>query len=357
MELNGAVLNMNPAIVRSVEAMFPTLYQRETRWGVAGSSVAADRRTVSIPKGMTAAVGSLVIYYPPQSLDLNVAASWDSVATDYTVAANRAGKDFCLYATVTGKIVLSANATVPTGYTAGQVRKIGGLHCECLAVGTIAGHPLTGYLAGDIVPASVWDLSHRSPGLQAGMAYVDPLDEWWMIYLQSGTGTTTVSAFGGTITDTRIWNDHADDMAAVGLVLPSDIGFQVAAEGSNQKTNITGSADPATTGGHIDTAGRRMISNYGLEDCCGVMWQWLADQSYRNDDASYLGTWSYYALPGNKGSIYRQGGAGDVKLLAGGTWYNGTSCGSRSRSAYYYRWYAVTSLGARGCARRHAGVS
>jgi hypothetical protein len=54
-------------------------------------------------------------------------------------------------------------------------------------------------------------------------------------------------------------------------------------EGSNQKTNILGSADPVTTGPHIDTAGRRMISNIGLEDGCGVMNQWLSDQSYRFD--------------------------------------------------------------------------
>jgi hypothetical protein len=81
------------------------------------------------------------------------------------------------------------------------------------------------------------------------------------------------------------------------------------------------------------------------------MWQWLRDQSYRNDDA-YLGTWGYYILPGNKGSIYRQGGTGDIKLLAGGGWATGTSCGSRFRSAARYRWFASSSLGSRGCARR-----
>ena len=170
--------------------------------------------------------------------------------------------------------------------------KLGGFHCECLNIGTISGHPLTGFLTGDIVPMSVWDLGHRPTCSPAGMAWCDQAKLWVDIYLQSGTGASTASVFGGTITDTRTWNDHVDDLSAVGKVLLDDGEFQVVAEGSNQKTNITGSVDPVTTGGHVDTASRRMVSNFGLEDCCGVMFQWLRDQSYRNDDASYLGTWS-----------------------------------------------------------------
>jgi hypothetical protein len=82
------------------------------------------------------------------------------------------------------------------------------------------------------------------------------------------------------------------------------------------------------------------------------LFQWLRDQSYRNDDASYLGTWSYYTIPGNKGAFYKQGGAGDVKLRAGGHWSLGTACGSRFRDASSYRWTALTFIGSRGCARR-----
>ena len=87
------------------------------------------------------------------------------------------------------------------------------------------------------------------------MVYCAKLDLWVDIYLQSGTGASTASVPGATITDTRIWNDHVDDLAAVGKVLLDDSEFQIVAEGSNQKTNIAGSADPVTTGGHRDTAG------------------------------------------------------------------------------------------------------
>jgi len=103
--------------------------------------------------------------------------------------------------------------------------------------------------------------------------------------------------------------------------------------------------------------------------CCGALWQWLDTQSFRVDGiqahthaetgtttsgptpADISPTWSYYALPGGKGQLYKQGTYGDVKLRAGGAWSNGSYCGSRSRSANYDRWDAVSSLGARGCAR------
>jgi hypothetical protein len=67
-------------------------------------------------------------------------------------------------------------------------------------------------------------------------------------------------------------------------------------------------------------------------------------------DLAMLGGWGYYDL-GNKGSLYRQGSNGDVKLAAGGPWTNGATCGSRSRSANSSRWHTASTVGARGCAR------
>lgn len=95
--------------------------------------------------------------------------------------------------------------------------------------------------------------------------------------------------------------------------------FQMGAKGSNEQTNIQGSSDPNTTGGHVDTAGRRMISNIGLEDCCGVLWQFAMDLGFAGgsgwtnsvynssvDDRSYGQTY---------GTLYR--------LLLGAPWANG----------------------------------
>jgi len=205
--------------------------------------------------------------------------------------------------------------------------------------------------AGDILPASVWDLQHRPQCSPEGMVWSDQAKIWVDIYLQSGTGTSTASVNGGTITDTRNWMDFVDDLGAVGKRLLDDGEFQKIAAGGNEETNISGSADPGTTTGHTDTAGRRMVSNIGCEDCAGAIWQWLLDQSYRWD-SGFGTTWAYYDLPGNKGSLYNYDGTGgrsDVKLLAGGAWGNGTACGSRCRAASARRWGVDSDIGARGC--------
>jgi len=319
-----------------------------------------------------------------------------STATDMDTGSVSNGKDYYVYACDDGSnnlvFKISLNSTVPTGFDAAHSRKIGGFHTLCVSVGTIAGHPLSDYVANDILPASIWDLKHRPVCSPEGMVYDEKINKWVDIYLASGTGASTASVYGGTITDNRNWMDFVDDGHAVQKRLPTDEEFQSLAAGSNEETNIAGSADPVTTGGHSDTAGRRMISSIGCEDCAGAMWQWLQDQSYRYDGGSHRHTvtithkaaatgsavykdpaetnfnavcgsstnetvntssvsptpsWGWYNLPGAKGSLYRQGTYGDVKLLAGGGWHYGAHCGSRGRAASSSRWFAAADLGAR----------
>lgn len=337
--------------------VIPAQYARDVAWAIKGRSVAADRRVLLTPTDLLITINGQSYRTAAQGeLDLLLPENWDSAATDYTVAANRAGQDYYVYACQPAAgteplFLLSANSTVPAGYTAGNSRKVGGFHCLCVAVGVIVGHPLTGFAAGDVLPETVWDLSFRPVCSPEGMSYDAKSGIWTDIYLTSGAGATTASANGATISDSRTWLDFVDDLGAVSKRLLTDPEFQLVAAGGNERTNIAGSVDPVTTGGHVDTAGRRMISNIGLEDCCGVVWQWLSEQSYRNDDAAYSGVWSWTALPGNKGSLYKQGGTGDAKLAAGGSWTAGTACGSRSRFAANYRWLALSQLGARGCTR------
>ena len=298
--------------------------------------------------------------------------------TDYAIAdildtgSISNGKDYYVYACNNAGVLtfkVSLASTFPAGYDADTSRKIGGFHTICANYGTISGHPLSGYSANDILPASVWDLKHRPVSEPAGMVYVDAIDKWVDIYLPSGTGASTLSVYGGTISDIRNWMNFVDDGAAVKKRLMRDAEFQIAAGGSNEGTNITGSADPVTTGGHTDTGSRRMISNYGIEDMCGVMWQWLDEQSYRFDGAvnhthqlTVLGipenvttgnpsvdvapTFSYKNETGGKGKLNTQGTYGDVKLLGGGSWDDAV-CGSRGRSASYARWSAGSRLGGR----------
>lgn len=486
-------------IIISEFAALPVHFERDQRFAVKTPyATAANRYTLLSPNRLTVNINNSGYALLSQiAVDLSVAANWDSVVTDYRVAANRAGKDFYIYACQQAgsvpKILLSANSTVPTGYTADNSRKIGGFHCLCVAAGTISGHTLTGFLAGDILPASVWDLKHRPDCDPAGMVWSGEAGIWVDIYLASGTGANTASVNGGTISDGRDWNDFVDDGMAVKKRLLRDTEFQQIAAGSNERTNIAGSADPVTTTGHVDTAARRMISKIGCEDCCGVMWQWLDENGYRydlgtpsyaaasqthtifhaaspggnpvymkftNESTPYLccnmandtvdkvitfGTnyklvikhdasaatgsiqvyfnyvaslplrllanntihgmdvyvltndpnfmlpvkhdanaatngvaitfddatderleyispgsanatidlarsepaWSWQTLGGNKGSFYKQGLYGDVKLLAGASWNSGTISGSRARYADYSRWRTLTSIGGR----------
>lgn len=341
--------------------LFPNIYNRDIRWILKTPyTTATNRYTIQTPNKLSADVNGIVYFIETQSdIDLSVEANWDTVAVDYRVAATRAGKDFYIYACVPGSgdaptIKLSVNSTVPTGYTSSNSRKIGGFHCLCVAVGTIGGHTLTDFVAGDVLPASIWDLRHRAVCENEGMVFDEKSQIWVDIYLASGTGGSTASVNGGTISDTRDWMDFVDDGGAIGKRMLTDIEFQLIATGSNEETNITGSSDPGTTGGHVDTASRRMISDIGCEDCCGVLWQWLQTPSTRADfdigaDTGDVASAGYYDLPGDKGSFYTYGTSKyiNTQLIAGGYWGNGTNSGSRARGAGDARGGAVSTVGCR----------
>ena len=348
---------------------------------------------------------------------------------------------------------------------------------------------------GAIHRNSIWDLKDRSRApSNAGMAKGTSTPEdgiprrWGNIHLTSGDGTVEDSVFGATIKDTIDWNTFVHQTKLRGKRLMRDAEFQEFAFNSNEQTNIAGSADPGICTFPLDTAGRAMISDWGLIGMAGVMYQWLDEQSYRYDPdgsqqaATQLATityvaslegvpiylkfngpmaelhaniaadiwiaagsykfqikadadpatngaqiyfrdaaaqplrlyavvqsgqnaiirssnpdfsltivyhaapatqgvevrydnvthnrleainaggvnasidlatspgWSWYALPGAAGQLYKQGTYGDVKLLAGGGWDLGAACGSRFRSAYRYRWSAASGFGCRGVA-------
>lgn len=261
---------------------------------------------------------------------------------DYTLAANRAGKDFYIYVGVksdnTLKTCISVNSTVPYGFTAATSRKVGGFHCLCADVGTISGHQLTGYKQGDILPTSFWDLIHRPKSEPEGMVYVDGIDMWIDIYLCSWTGTTaaktlkTISKFGAVTGDGASTEKFhplkwEQTMGTQKKRLPWVREFRVFSVGSNQSTNIKGSADVNTTGGHSDTAGRRMVSDFGIEDCCGFLWQWCSDVgSVTTGSSSYGNGYDANDRSDVKGQIY----GAEYRPLVGSDWKAGAFCGSRA---------------------------
>lgn len=290
-----------------------------------------NKTTVTIPKDLKINInGNCYISTINKSLQLSTV----------DTPANLAGKDVYIYACepTSGTepiFVLSLNSTVPTGYTANNSRKIGGFHCLCKDVGVIKGHTLSGYVTGDILPATRWDLLHRPKGEPEGFAYEELTDCWIAIYLPSWDGTKLVSVYNGVIADgtsTKKWHGEAfyEQFAKQGMRLVWRHEFQMAAKGSNEGTGIKNAADPNTTGGHVDSNNRRMISNIGLEDCCGCSWQWAMDLGFAGESGWNNSVYN----SGVDSQRYGQSYGTLYRLLLGACWYYGSTCGSRSVHCY-----------------------
>jgi hypothetical protein len=159
--------------------------------------------------------------------------------------------------------------------------------------GATRDHPLNSFEAGDILPASVWCLNHRPYSEPEGMVYIESLDFWCDIYLQSGSGANTKSAYQGAITRSRQYVDFVEDQFCVKKELLDDGEFASAMLGSNEQTSVSGASESAATsggaGGRKDTANRRMISVYGVEEGCGSLWQWLRSTSAGGMDGAIYG--------------------------------------------------------------------
>ena len=294
--------------------------------------------------------------------------------------ANLAGKNVYIYACtpkvenqVAPDFVLSLNSTVPDSYTAETSRKIGGFHCLCKSVGTISGHTLSGYVIGDILPLSAWDLIHRPVSNPEAMVYIKEINKWVDIYLAGLSGTTLINEYGATTADGSSSPGYHSEKFVEEFALQYKRPlyrreFQVVAKGSNEMTSIQGSADPNTTGGHVDTAGRRMISNYGLEDCCGALWQWGADEydCYNGNGVSwssanfYLSGYSWQSK-----SVYnsaydsQQYGSCDGllrRVLLGGFLDHSSSCGSRCAHCAAFASYGFSDCGSRGLSEPYGSV-
>ncbi|WP_375617378.1 MULTISPECIES: hypothetical protein [unclassified Bartonella] len=253
-----------------------------------------------------------------------------------------AGKNYYVYVVPKDdsiQSVVSQNATYPDGYTADNSVKIGGFHTLCADVGVIIDHPLSGYQAGDILPHSVWCLNHRPHSSPEGMVYDPSTDIWVDIYLQSGMGENTRSAYGTPITTNRTYTDHLSDMMRVKKSFLNDTEFASAMYGSNEKTNIQGkkAPSPKSSGGHVDTANRRMISHIGCEDGCGYVSQFLSETFPIQVPSIAAGRTAFRT---------------DMNVLVGGgLWSGGVSNGSFFRSGQYSRSFKGEMLGARGCSR------
>lgn len=265
------------------------------------------------------------------------------------------GKDYYFYIDNTGNLVASLDETNPSTGTTTNTVQIGGAHTLCVSVTSsnvptlpsdsfFTTHPAIGYDAGYFIPNSSWTPAYHSLAKTGnkGQALVEygAYKFWCDIYLMSGTGANTTSSYAGTITNSRQYQLMFNDLAVVGKFAPNHQEFIILAEGSNQCTNIAGSAIPSDKkcGGYLDTAGKRMISGFFIECCCGYLWQISRDLGPTGSK-----DWNAY-------SVTTRGGTYGIPyvLELGGGYADSSNCGSWSRNSYANLLHASAGGGARG---------
>lgn len=341
----------------------PTYYNRS-------KLASCTRNTITIYAGLQVAIGGELFF-----TDVDKTIAVDS----FISASNRAGKDVYIYACKSGDaesfspdFVVSLNSSAPSGYTTSNSRKIGGFHCLCVGVGTNQAivHPMYGFATGDILPYSMWDLCHLPESDPEGMSFIAPIGIWMDIYGPSWNGSKLVSVYNGTIADglTKVGSltgfsgdNFVERFAEVNKRLMTRDEFIVAAQGTPELVNIMGSSDPVTTGGHVMTNGLRCVSKYGIEDCCGVIWQYIGDQyEYYPDYSMPSDTVTNKFLTGynwTQESDYNSGSDSDRhgnvlgilrRGIVGGCYKNGDNCGPRCLAANAFSSYKDGAVSSRG---------
>lgn len=200
------------------------------------------------------------------------------------------GTDYAIYATPDG-LVVSANFTVPDGYTALTSRRVGGFHHQ----------------NGEINEYSIYDLKYRSAARNALTGAIDPRGSarvpgvgWVDIYMLNTTPDLLgTSAFGAQIADGSSPPKKPEYWGGDGIVQCADFSQYtasrvLAAYGKRLPTTheheqlafgtVTGAkvgSDPVTIQYHADTT-----SKFGIVGAIGVMWQWAIERWDRGNGSS-----------------------------------------------------------------------
>lgn len=330
----GVTWKLVDSRVQGYIAEIPNFYKRSGLF-------VPNKNTITTPTQLLVNINNHgYITMEPITLDLDNASSWDQYSANQGMATrtNRAGKDIYIYAVEQTnsdipKFELSLNSTTPSDASSDGSRKIGGFHCLYADVSNpSSGHPLSGYQAGNILPLSVWDLRHRPVSSPEGMVFVDGINKWVDIYLNTYESSKLQSLAGKATADgsssTKFHGEKfVEELGKVGKELPTRDEFIVFAKGSNEGTNISGNTDPVYTGGHVDTTGKRMISNYGVEDCCGFLLQWT-NEFYCKQSGSWTtaGVYNSNVDSQSYGSCYADN---TWRADVGGDWVDAAHSGSR----------------------------
>ncbi|MCL4491222.1 MAG: SUMF1/EgtB/PvdO family nonheme iron enzyme [Nitrospirae bacterium] len=274
------------------------------------------------------------------------------------------GNNYYLYlcddGTDNGLLLISLNSTTPTGYTASNSRKIGGFHYgrirNSITVGDVT--------SGAVVPNSVWDLLYRPKCSPEGMVKINE-NLWCDIYLASVDEAITFAAGNGSPILTGSCKSAYNAVPLTGteglcgynfIELARRSGKRLltlaewlqVAHGSPQGNNADNlNAWSATTNVVRANTGSvaNAISLLNVVDCVGNVLEWLDEFSIRQDTTG----WNWYdVMTGmSVGQLYLPNNTGLSQVLAGGTWTNGVSAGSRCVSLNGSPWTVTATIGSR----------
>jgi formylglycine-generating enzyme required for sulfatase activity len=308
------------------------------------------------------------------------------------------GNDYFIYICIgengEPEIIISANSTVPAGYTSQTSRKIGGFHyghirkvsddglwvpidSNGVKYGT-SGTKWEDNVTVGIVPNSVWDLANRPKCSPEGMVKVGKL--WVDIYQASAAEAITLEGSGLSVktgklqskygqlpvtgTEQLNWYGFAELAALIEKKMLSYAEWIGAARGNPQGENAgdkygwtkttntartrTGCGVDSTTGAFIGEAGLKpfAVSAFNIVDAVGNVYEWLDEFTYREDGTTP--GWAYRDVLGaGKGQAYLYKDNALVALRAGGSWNRGVYAGSRTVDASNYPWYVYADNGCR----------
>ncbi|PWG62872.1 phage major tropism determinant [Spiribacter halobius] len=312
--------------------------------------------TLNLPEGMANIGGNSQGYVLAPQTD------WDPLGAgnnDGTFDALALGDDIYIYAVTdpsgTAQWLASKNSTVPSGYTAGTSRKIGGFHYG--RVRPVAERYDSAYSpATQIVPNSVWDLQHRPKCDPSGMVEVVPGRLWVDIYLNSeGSGTwpenVPVSQYGATLIKDDVYARVDFHVLArnAGKRLPTVEEFLTYAVGAPQgadANNDTAWSDTSNTGPTTAGGVAKAVSMFNVVDAVGNLWDWLDNQI----DLGGTFAWDRTVVDVGQDSAFARGEvyhAGWRCFLGGGNFGEGVHAGARCLFLPANPWGANGGVGLR----------
>ena len=340
--------------------------------------------------------GTVLTIQNPGWKSFTLTADVELTATDLDTGTFQVGTDYYVYLVDKaphGTLVISANATFPSGHNANDSRKIGGFHYGYIrkvssdelwvpidSEGTKFGSGSTSWkdnVVAGIVPNSVWDLVHRPKASPEGMVEIGGM--WVDIYPASAAESITVeggvngrhiasgrlqSKYGQypvTGTEGLNWYGFGELAVRSSKRLLSYSEWTQAAYGNPQGENAadnygwtkttntartrTGCRVDSTTGNHDATAGIKpaAISAFNIVDAVGNVYEWLDELSQRDGE-----TFQWRDLAGSgKGQIYAGSANSPVALIAGANWSDGVIAGPRAVSTFNQPWDVSTAIGVR----------